>query len=107
FLDWIQAQKYLVKALNDWLVRCLMYEPEEILDDDSTLFDAPDVSVICNKWLKAMDNILEKNVIEVINGFMVKVNEPLKKYVLEHQKNSTLDKELKRKVKIVERQGQM
>ncbi|KAI5402694.1 protein ROLLING AND ERECT LEAF 2 [Lathyrus oleraceus] len=103
FLDWIQAQKSLVRALNDWLVRCLMYEPEEILDG-STPFDAPHVFVICNKWSKAMDNISEKNVIEAVNGIILRVNEPLEKYILEHQKNSTLDKELERKVNIVERQ---
>ncbi|CAK8569157.1 unnamed protein product [Lathyrus sativus] len=105
FLDWIQAQKSLVKALNNWLVRCLMYEPEEIVDG-STPFDAPPVFVICNKWSKAMDNISEKNVIEAVNGFILRINEPLEKYVLEHQNNSTLDKELERKVKIAERQRQ-
>lgn len=105
FLDWIQAQKSLVKALNDWLVRCLMYEPEEILDG-STLFDAPHVFVICNKWSKAMDNISEKNVIEAVNGVILRLNEPLEKYICEHEKNSTLDKELERKVNIVERQQQ-
>ncbi|XP_058785506.1 nitrate regulatory gene2 protein [Vicia villosa] len=104
FLDWIQAQKSLVKSLNDWLVRCLMYEPEEILDDSAT-FDAPHVFVTCNKWSKAMDNISEKNVIEAVNGFIVRVNEPLEKYISEHQKSSSLDKELERKVKVVERQG--
>lgn len=103
-LDWIQAQKYLVKALNDWLVRCLMYEPEEMLDDSVT-FNGPQVFVICNKWSKAMDNISEKNVIEAVNGFIVRVNEPLEKYISEHQKNSSLGKELERKMKIVERQG--
>lgn len=105
FLDWIQAQKSLVKALNDWLVRCLMYEPEEILDG-STPFDAPHVFVICNKWSKVMGNISEKNVIEAVNGIILRLNEPLEKYILEHQKNSTLDKELERKVNIVERQQQ-
>lgn len=106
FLDWIQAQKCLVKALNDWLLRCIMYEPEEIVDDDSTPFDAPHVFVICNLWSKAMDNISEKNVIKAVYGFILRASEPLEKYILEHQKNSTLDKELERKVKIVERQEQ-
>ncbi|KAL5073808.1 hypothetical protein RYX36_012792 [Vicia faba] len=105
FLDWTKAQKSLVKALNDWLVRCLMYKPEELLDD-SIPVDAPRVFVKCNKWSRAMDNISEKNVIQAMNGFILRVNEPLEKHILELQKNSTLDKELERKVKVVERQGQ-
>ncbi|KAK2446600.1 hypothetical protein QL285_017384 [Trifolium repens] len=105
FLDWIQAQKSQVKSLNDWLVRCLMYEPEEI-SYDSTPLGAPPVFVICNKWSRAVDNISEMNVIEAVNGFTLRVNELLEKHILELQKNSTLDKELEKKVKNLERQEQ-
>ncbi|CAJ2642868.1 unnamed protein product [Trifolium pratense] len=105
FLDWIQAQKSQVKGLNDWLVRCLMYEPEEI-PDDSTPVGAPPVFVICNKWSRAVDNISEMNVIEAVNGFTLRVNELLEKHILELQKNSTLDNELEKKVKNLERQEQ-
>lgn len=105
FLDWIQAQKFHVKALNDWLVRCLMYESEE-LQNDSTPFGAPPVFVLLHKWSKTMDNISEKNVIEAVNGFMLRVNELLKNNILELQKNSTLDKEIEKKVKILDRQEQ-
>lgn len=111
FSDWIHAQKSHVKALNGWLVRCLMCEPEEIPDDDSTPFSpskigAPPVFVICNKWSRAVDNLSEKNVIEAVNGFMVRVNELLEKHILELQQKLTLDKELERKVRTLERQEQ-
>ncbi|XP_061372802.1 protein ALTERED PHOSPHATE STARVATION RESPONSE 1-like [Gastrolobium bilobum] len=110
FSDWIHAQKSHVKALNGWLVRCLLYEPEEI-PDDSTPFSpgkigAPPVFVICNKWSRAVDNLSEKNVIEAVNGFMVRVNELLERHILDHQQKITLDKELERKVKILEKQEQ-
>lgn len=100
FSDWIQAQKSYVKALNGWLVRCLMYEPEEIPDD------SPPVYVICNKWSQAVDNLSEKNVFEAITGFMFRVNELLEKHILDLQQKLTLDKELERKVKVLKRQEQ-
>jgi hypothetical protein len=62
--------------------------------------------VICNKWSRAVDNISEMNVIEAVNGFTLRVNELLEKHILELQKNSTLDKELEKKVKNLERQEQ-
>lgn len=110
FLDWIHAQKSQVKALNGWLVRCLLYEPEEV-PDDSTPFcpskiGAPPVFVICNKWSKAVDNLSEKNVIEAVNGFMLRLNELLEKHILDLQQKLALDNELERKVKMLERQEQ-
>lgn len=111
FSNWIHVQKCYVKALNGWLVRCLIYEPEEIPDDDSTpssptKIGAPPVFVICNKWSRAVNNISEKNVIEAVNGFMFRVNELLEKHVLDLQQKLTLDKELERKVKMLEKQEQ-
>lgn len=110
FLDWIHAQRSHVKALNGWLVRCLLYEPEEV-PDDSTPFSpskigAPPVFVICHKWSQAVDNLSEKNIIEAVNGFMLRVNELLEKYILDIQQKLTLDKEFERKVKMLEREEQ-
>ncbi|CAL0326969.1 unnamed protein product [Lupinus luteus] len=108
--DWIHAQISHVKALNGWLVRCLMYEPEEV-PDDSTPFSpgkigAPPVFVICNKWSRLVDNISEKNVMEAVNGFMLRISDLLEKHILDLQQELTLDKELERKVKILERHEQ-
>ncbi|XP_020216295.1 nitrate regulatory gene2 protein [Cajanus cajan] len=110
FSDWIYTQKAHVKALNGWLVRCLPYEPEELLDGTPPFsparIGAPPVFVICNKWSRAMDILSEKDVIEAINGFMLKVNELLEKHISDLQQNLTLDKELERKVKMLEREEQ-
>ncbi|KAL2318864.1 hypothetical protein Fmac_032740 [Flemingia macrophylla] len=107
FSDWIYAQKAHVKALNGWLVRCLPYEPEELLDDGTPPFSpatigAPPVFVICNKWSRAMDILSEKPVTEALNGFMLNANELLEKHVSDLQQKLTLDKELEKKVKILE-----
>ncbi|RDY12994.1 Nitrate regulatory gene2 protein, partial [Mucuna pruriens] len=110
FSDWIYTQKAHVKALNGWLVRCLPYEPEEILDGTPPFsparIGAPPVFVICTKWSRAMDILSEKDVIEAVNGFMLKLNELLEKHVADLQQKLTLDKELERKVKILEREEQ-
>ncbi|CAL0303484.1 unnamed protein product [Lupinus luteus] len=111
FSDWIYAQKSHVKALNSWLLRCLMYEPEEIPDGASPfspekIDDAPPVLVICMKWSRAIDNVSEKEVTEAASGFIVRVNKLLEKHIADLQQNSTLDKELERKVKILEGQEQ-
>ncbi|MED6206434.1 hypothetical protein PIB30_026644 [Stylosanthes scabra] len=102
FSDWMYAQKSHVKALNGWLERCLMHDPE----DSPGGIDAPAVFVICSKWSLAMDDLSEKEVVEAVNGFIVRVNEILDKHISDPQQKATLDKELERQVKILERQEQ-
>ncbi|KAE9603512.1 hypothetical protein Lalb_Chr11g0061701 [Lupinus albus] len=110
FSNWINAQKSHVKALNDWLVRCLMYEPEEVPDDSTPLspdnIGVPPVFVICNKWARTVDNISEKNTIEAVNGLMLRVSELLQKHILDLQQKLTVDRELESKVQILESQEQ-
>ncbi|KAI4336714.1 hypothetical protein L6164_015206 [Bauhinia variegata] len=105
--DWIYAHKSYVKALNGWLLRCLLYEPEEISDDTAPFspgrIGAPPVFVICNKWSRAVDKLSEKDVIEALNKFMSGLNEILEKQILDLQQKLTVDKELERKVKNLER----
>ncbi|MED6196927.1 hypothetical protein PIB30_051952 [Stylosanthes scabra] len=102
FSDWMYAQKSHVKALNGWLLRCLMHDPE----DSPAGIGAPLVFVICSKWSLAMDDLSEKEVVEAVNGFMVRVNEILDKHISDPQQKATLDKELERQVKILEGQEQ-
>ncbi|KAI4317017.1 hypothetical protein L6164_024931 [Bauhinia variegata] len=105
FSDWIYAQKSHVKALNGWLMRCLLREPEEISDGTAPFspgkFSAPPVFVVCNKWSRVVDKLSEKDVIEAFNGFMIGLKE-----ILDLQQKSTVDKELERKLKNLERQEQ-
>ncbi|CAL0305883.1 unnamed protein product [Lupinus luteus] len=110
FSNWIHAQKSHVKALNGWLVRCLMYVPEEVPDGSTPLspdnIGMPPVFVILNKWSRAVDNISEENAIEAVNGLMLRVSELLQKHILDLQQKFTPDMELERKVQILERQEQ-
>lgn len=110
FSDWIYAQKCHVKALNGWLLRCLPYDPDEILDSTPPFspgkIGAPSVFVICNKWSQTVDKLTEKHVTEAANEFISGVNKLLDKYILEQQQKLTVDKELEKKVKMLERQEQ-
>ncbi|XLR25372.1 hypothetical protein S83_053272 [Arachis hypogaea] len=109
FSDWIYAQKSHVKALNGWLVRCLMHDLEEttaVPPFSSGGIGAPPLFVICSKWSRAMDDLSEKEMVEAVNGFILRVNEILDKHISDPRQKATLDKELERQVKILERQEQ-
>ncbi|MBA0565737.1 hypothetical protein Golob_010598 [Gossypium lobatum] len=110
--SWIEAQRGYVKALNGWLHRCLLYEPEEIAADGVSSLSSggsgvPPVFVILNQWSEVMDRLLEKEVVEAVNTFFISINQ-----VLEQQHNSTLrqriiaDKDMERKVKLLEKEEQ-
>ncbi|XP_057722756.1 protein ALTERED PHOSPHATE STARVATION RESPONSE 1-like [Arachis stenosperma] len=109
FSDWIYAQKSHVKALNGWLVRCLMHDLEEttaVPPFSSGGIGAPPLFVICSKWSRAMDDLSEKEMVEAVNRFILRVNEILDKHISDPRQKATLDKELERQVKILERQEQ-
>lgn len=110
--SWIETQRGYVKALNGWLHRCLLYEPEEIAADgvsslSSSGCGVPPAFVILNQWSEVMDRLLEKEVVEAVNTFFISINQ-----VLEQQHNSTLrqriiaDKDMERKVKLLEKEEQ-
>ncbi|KAJ0967928.1 hypothetical protein J5N97_024845 [Dioscorea zingiberensis] len=84
FSAWVIAQKNYVKALNEWLILCLHYEPEETPDGivpfSPGRLGAPPVFVICNYWSQALDRISEREVVDAMNTFAVNV-----KYFWEQQ----------------------
>ncbi|CAN8327722.1 unnamed protein product [Cochlearia groenlandica] len=73
FSSWVNAQRGYVKELNKWLMKCLLYEPEETADGivpfSPGRMGAPPIFVICNQWSQAMDRISEKEVIEAMRSF--------------------------------------
>jgi hypothetical protein len=73
FSDWIIFQKQFVISLNNWLLKCLLYEPEETADGivpfSPGRIGAPPVFVICNQWSQAMERITEREVIEAMRDF--------------------------------------
>lgn len=110
FFNWIVTQKAHVKALNGWLLRCLLYEPEETLDGivpfSPGRIGAPTVFVICNQWSQAMDRVSEKEVIEAMQGFFVSLNQLLEPHILDLRQRATGDKDMERKIKILEMEEQ-
>ncbi|XP_028797536.1 nitrate regulatory gene2 protein-like [Neltuma alba] len=68
FSSWMGAQKRYVRALNNWLLKCLPYESEETAEGVGGFspgrMGAPRVFVICNRWSQAMERISEKEVVE-------------------------------------------
>lgn len=73
FSNWISTQKSYVESLNGWLLRCLLYEPEETADGPAPYspgrLGAPPVFVICNDWSQAMGNCSEAMVTNAMTNF--------------------------------------
>uniref|UniRef100_A0A6M2F345 DUF632 domain-containing protein n=1 Tax=Populus davidiana TaxID=266767 RepID=A0A6M2F345_9ROSI len=110
FSNWISAQRGYVKALNGWLLRCLPSEPEEMPDDVSPLspgrIGAPPVFAFCNRWSLAMDRVSEMEVVYAMNGFFASVNQYGELHCVYVQQRLATDKDMERKMKILEREGQ-
>ncbi|KAH7518283.1 hypothetical protein FEM48_Zijuj09G0155100 [Ziziphus jujuba var. spinosa] len=105
FHTWISLQKAYVKALNNWLQKCLLYEPEETADGivpfSPGRLGAPPVFVICNQWSQAMDRISEREVFESMRKLTMNV---LHKW--EKEKQEMANKDPERKARSWDREGQ-
>ncbi|KAI7755972.1 hypothetical protein M8C21_024634, partial [Ambrosia artemisiifolia] len=77
FSCWFGAQKGFVRALNEWLLKSLMYEPEETVDGPVPYspgrIGAPAIFIICNQWAQAMQRISEKEVVDSMRHFATTV----------------------------------
>ncbi|KAJ6346271.1 hypothetical protein OIU78_008830 [Salix suchowensis] len=110
FSSWIGAQKGYVRSLNNWLVKCLLYEPEETPDGivpfSPGRMGAPSVFVICNQWAQAMDRISEKEVIGAMRSFASSVFQLWEQDKLEMHQRLMANKDLERKVRNLDRDDQ-
>ncbi|XP_011628968.1 uncharacterized protein LOC18424301 [Amborella trichopoda] len=79
FNTWIITQKDFVGALNSWLIKCLLYEPEETPDGPIPFspgrLGAPRVFIVCHDWCQAIRRISEKEVVDAIRAFTQSVQE--------------------------------
>ena len=77
FSSWISAQKGYVRVLNNWLLKCLLFEPEDTPDGLAPFspgrIGAPPVFVICNQWSQALDSVSEKEVIDSMRVFSTRM----------------------------------
>ncbi|KAL3613859.1 hypothetical protein CASFOL_041933 [Castilleja foliolosa] len=73
FSYWVGAQKGYVRALNNWLMKCLLYVPEETADGivpfSPSRIGAPPVFIICNQWWQSLERVSEKEVIDSMREF--------------------------------------
>ncbi|KAJ9704545.1 hypothetical protein PVL29_002891 [Vitis rotundifolia] len=110
FSSWIAAQKGYVRALNNWLVKCLLYEPEETADGIAPFspgrVGAPPAFVICNQWSQAMERISEKEVVDSMRVFALSIFQLWERGRLEMRQRLLVNKDLERKVKSLDRDDQ-
>ncbi|XP_015884077.1 protein ALTERED PHOSPHATE STARVATION RESPONSE 1 isoform X2 [Ziziphus jujuba] len=112
FSNWIIIQQDYVKSLNGWLMRCLLYEPDEDTADDSLIpfspgrVGAPPIFVFCNNWSQSMEKLQDKEVVGAIQGFLGAIDLLLKQHNGDLQQMVISDRDLERKVKIMEREEQ-
>ncbi|ONH92446.1 hypothetical protein PRUPE_8G176200 [Prunus persica] len=110
FSTWISAQKGYVRALNNWLLKCLLYEPEETPDGivpfSPGRIGAPPVFVICNQWSQALERISEREVVETMRVFTTSVLQVWEQDKLEMRQRMVAHKDLEKKVKNLDRKDQ-
>ncbi|XP_065865258.1 protein ALTERED PHOSPHATE STARVATION RESPONSE 1-like isoform X2 [Euphorbia lathyris] len=110
FSCWVGAQKGYVKALNNWLGRCLLYEPEETPDGippySPGRMGAPPVFVICNQWAQAMETISEREVIDAMRIFASSVLKVWEQNKLDMHQRMMMNKDLERKARTLDREDQ-
>ncbi|XWS67638.1 hypothetical protein CRYUN_Cryun04dG0022900 [Craigia yunnanensis] len=110
FSSWIGAQKGYVRALNNWLLKCLYYEPE-VTDDGIAPFSpsrvgAPPIFVICNQWSQAMDRISEREVVDSMRIFAMGVLQRWEQDKSEMNRRMMANKDLEKKARILDREDQ-
>ncbi|CAK9153913.1 unnamed protein product [Ilex paraguariensis] len=110
FSCWVGAQKGYVRALNNWLLKCLLYVPEETPDGMAPFspgrIGAPPVFVICNQWSQTLERISEKEVVDSMRDFASNVLQLWERDKLEMRQRMMVNKDLERKVKNLEREDQ-
>lgn len=110
FSCWVSAQKGYVRALNNWLMKCLLYVPEET-DDGIAPFSpgrigAPPIFVICNHWSQAFERVSEKEVVDCMRDFATNVLQLWERDKLELRQKMMVNKDMERQVKHLEREDQ-
>ncbi|KAK8629806.1 hypothetical protein V6N13_078634 [Hibiscus sabdariffa] len=105
FSSWIGAQKGYVRGLNNWLLKCLNYEPEKS-DDGIAPFSHPPIFVICNQWSQAMDRISEREVIDSMRGLAMSVLQLWEHDKSEMHRRMMSNKDLERKARSLDREDQ-
>lgn len=109
FSCWVGEQKGYVRALNNWLMKCLLYEPEETPDGivpfSPGRMGAPPVFVVCNQWWQSMERISEKEVVDSMRDLASNVLQLWDRDKAEMRQRMLVNKDDKR-VKSLEKEDQ-
>ncbi|XP_077214257.1 uncharacterized protein LOC143849088 [Tasmannia lanceolata] len=112
FNKWISSQKAYVEALNGWLLKCLLNEPEETPDGivpfSPSRIGAPPVFIICNDWYNAMERISELEVTNAMHNFAKSVHKLWERQDEEQRqklKAEYLSKDLEKRLKSLREEG--
>uniref|UniRef100_A0A803LG47 Nitrate regulatory gene2 protein n=1 Tax=Chenopodium quinoa TaxID=63459 RepID=A0A803LG47_CHEQI len=111
FTEWIGAQKGYVRALNRWLLKCILNEPEETADGVAPFSPgragAPPIFVICNQWDQSLERISEtseKDLIDSMRVFAMIVLHFRERDRGELRQRMTANRDMERKVKNLEKE---
>ncbi|KAG7592399.1 hypothetical protein ISN45_Aa01g012900 [Arabidopsis thaliana x Arabidopsis arenosa] len=98
--NWIDAQAQYVKALNNWLMRCLRQEPQEPTPD---LSEEPPLFGAINSWSQTLERSDgEKEFTEAVYTLLMHVN-----HQVEKQRNANGGiKDIERKLVMLEKEEQ-
>lgn len=109
FSHWVGALKGYVRALNNWLTKCLFYIPEETADGivpfSPGRMGAPAVFVVCNQWSQSLDRISEKEVVDSMREFASNVLQLWDRDKAEMRQRMMANKD-ERKLKSLEKEDQ-
>ncbi|KAM7253190.1 hypothetical protein ACFE04_025808 [Oxalis oulophora] len=79
FNHWVKTQKCYAETLNEWLVKCILPEPEITADGVAPFspgrIGAPPIFVICNDWCQSMLALSEKGVGNAMHAFASNLHE--------------------------------
>ncbi|PSS14563.1 Dynactin subunit 1 like [Actinidia chinensis var. chinensis] len=78
FTKWIGAQKMYVKALNEWLFKCVSLPQQSSrrkrrMQTPSIRNMGPPIYVTCGVWLEKLDSLPTKEVVDSIKGLVAEI----------------------------------
>ena len=110
FSCWFGAQKGFVTSLNNWLLKGLLYIPEETADGpvpfSPSRIGAPTIFIICNQWAQAIDRISDKEVVSSMRDFVRVVLQLWDRDKQEMRRRFAMHKNMESKVKSLDREDQ-
>nr|VDD21583.1 unnamed protein product [Brassica oleracea] len=90
FNEWVNTQKKYVHFLNQWLSKCLHYEPEATEDGyapfSPSQIGAPPIFSICKDWQEAMKRVSGEKVSNAMQSFASSLHELWEKQEEEEQR---------------------